>query len=169
MVLVFAEQQKGKFKKATLEAITYGAKTAQLLNTTCGALVLGAAEGVENLGVYGATKIYQVADSGLNHFDSQTYATVISDAAKSLGATVVIMGHSSTGKSLLGRIAIRLDAGSVAGANQLPTVDGSFKVNKNVFSGKAIATYEVSSDVNRGRVGSIRRKGNEGAWKLGNH
>jgi len=147
MVLVFAEQQKGKFKKATLEAITYGAKTAQLLNTTCGALVLGAAEGVENLGVYGATKIYQVADSGLNHFDSQTYATVISDAAKSLGATVVIMGHSSTGKSLLGRIAIRLDAGSVAGANQLPTVDGSFKVNKNVFSGKAIATYEVSSDV----------------------
>jgi len=29
----------------------------------------------------------------------------------------------------------------------LPTVDGGFKVKKNVFSGKAIAEYEVSSPV----------------------
>ncbi len=147
MVLVFAEQQKGKFKKATLEAITYGAKTAQLLNTTCAALVIGNAEGVDNLGVYGATKIYQINAEGLNDFDSQSYAAAIANAAKELGAKVIIMGHSSTGKSLLGRVAIRLEAGSVAGVNQLPSVEGGFKVNKNVFSGKAIATYELSSEV----------------------
>jgi len=147
MVLVFAEQQKGKFKKATLEAITYGAKTAQLLNTSCSALVIGQAEGIDQLGVYGASKVYQVSNDNLNDFDSQTYAAVIANAAKATDAKVVIMGHSSSGKSLLGRVAIRLEAGSVAGVNQLPSVDGGFKVNKNVFSGKAIATYEVSSDV----------------------
>ena len=60
---------------------------------------------------------------------------------------MVIVSHSSTGKSLIGRLAVRLDAGSVAGVNQLPTVDGGFKVKKNVFSGKAIAEYEISSPV----------------------
>ena len=59
---------------------------------------------------------------------------------------MVILNHTSTGKSLLGRLAARMDAGSVAGVKTVPTNDGVFKVKKNVFSGKAIATYEVNSD-----------------------
>jgi electron transfer flavoprotein alpha subunit len=42
---------------------------------------------------------------------------------------------------------VRLEAGSVAGVNAVPTNNGSFKVSKAVFSGKAIATYEVSSPI----------------------
>ncbi|MEO1714453.1 MAG: electron transfer flavoprotein subunit alpha/FixB family protein, partial [Bacteroidota bacterium] len=82
----------------------------------------------------------------LNQFDSQVYTKVIATAANELGATVVVLSHSSTGKSLLGRLAVRLEAGSVAGVNAVPTVDGGFKVTKSVFSGKAIAQYEINSD-----------------------
>ncbi|MEM9885836.1 MAG: electron transfer flavoprotein subunit alpha/FixB family protein [Bacteroidota bacterium] len=148
MVLVFAEHQKGAFKKAAFETVTYAAKTAQLLGTECAALVLGNAEEAGQLGKYGATKVYQIKDINLEQFDSQVYTASISAAAQELGAKVVVLSHSSTGKSLVGRLAVRLNAGSVAGANALPTVEGDqFTVAKGVFSGKAIATYAVSSEV----------------------
>lgn len=148
MVLVFAESQKGQFKKAAFEAITYGYKTAQAMGTDCVALTLGTVSGAEELGTYGASKIYNVADASLDNFDSQVYAAVIGDAAKQLGAPVVILNHSSSGKSLLGRLAARLEAGSAPGVNQIPEISGdSFNVKKNVFSGKAIANVSISSAV----------------------
>lgn len=145
MVLVFAESQKGTFKKSAFEAVTYGYKTAQAMGAECVALTLGSAAGADQLGKYGASKVYNVADTSLDNFDSQVFAAVIGDAAKQLGAEVVVLSHSSSGKSLLGRLAARLEAGSVPGVNHVPTVDGAFKVKKNVFSGKAIAEVEVKS------------------------
>ncbi len=147
MVLVFAESQKGQFKKSAFEAITYGKKTADAMGTTCAALVLGTASGADELGKYGASNVYHVAADSLDQFDSQVYANVIAQAVEKVGAKVVIVSHSSTGKSILGRIAVRLNAGSVAGVNSVPTADGAFKVKKNVFSGKAIAEYQIDSDV----------------------
>ncbi|MEL7020420.1 MAG: electron transfer flavoprotein subunit alpha/FixB family protein [Bacteroidota bacterium] len=146
MVLVFAETVKGQFKKNALETVTYGKKTAEALGTECVALVLGNAADAAQLGKYGASKVYHVADANLDNFDSQVYTTVIAAAADQVGAQVVVLSHSSTGKSLIGRLAARMDAGSVAGANAIPTTDGGFKVTKSVFSGKAIATYEIKSD-----------------------
>ncbi|MFT4761205.1 MAG: electron transfer flavoprotein alpha subunit [Paraglaciecola sp.] len=146
MVLVFAETQKGKFKKAAFEAVTYGYKTAQAMGTNCVALTIGAVEDAGLLGKYGASKVLNMSDEVLNNFDSQTYTAAIAGAADSIGANVVIICHTATGKSLLGRLAARMNAGSVAGVKTVPTIDDGFKVKKGVFSGKAVATYEVSSD-----------------------
>lgn len=148
MVLVFAESPNGKLKKSAFEAVTYGRKTADILGTDCVALTLG--DNVDSpgqLGIYGASKVYNVKASALNQVDSQVYTSVIAKAAEELGATMIVMNHSSTGKSILGRLSARLNAGSVAGVNAVGTNNGSFKVSKNVFSGKAIATYEVTSAV----------------------
>ena len=147
MILVLADSPNGQLKKGSFEAVTYGKKVADAMGTECAALVLGSADNAGQLGQYGAAKVIHINDDQLNNFDSQVYTSVITDVAKQLDAKVVIVSHSSTGKSLIGRLAVRLDAGSVAGVNQLPTVDGGFKVKKNVFSGKAIAEYEVSSPV----------------------
>ncbi len=147
MVLVLADSPNGQLKKGSFEAVTYGKKVADAMGTQCTALVLGSAGDAGQLGQYGATKVVHLNNDQLNNFDSQVYTSVVADVAKQLGAQVVIVSHSSAGKSLVGRLAVRLDAGSVAGVNQLPTVDGGFKVKKNVFSGKAIAEFEVSSPV----------------------
>ena len=145
MVLVFAEASKGHFKKAALEAVTYGKKVAAALGTDCAALTLGNVEEAGQLGQYGASKVYNVA--GISAFDSQVYATVIAEAVKQTEATVVVLCHTSTGKSLAGRLAVRLGAGLVSGANSLPEINGGFKVKKSVFSGKAIAHYDLKSPV----------------------
>ena len=145
MVLVFAEASKGHFKKAALEAVTYGKKVAAALGTDCAALTLGNVEEAGQLGQYGASKVYNVA--GISAFDSQVYATVIAEAVKQTEATVVVLCHTSTGKSLAGRLAVRLGAGLVSGANSLPEINGGFTVKKSVFSGKAIAHYDIKSPV----------------------
>lgn len=147
MVLVFAETQKGKLKKTAFEAVTYGYRTAQALGTDCVALVTGQVEDAGQLGKYGASKVYQIEDPALAQFDSQVFTQAIAGAAKELGAKVIILSHSTTGKSLLGRLAARLDAGSVPGVNAVPTTDGGFKVRKPVFSGKAIAEMEIKTDI----------------------
>ncbi len=148
MVLVFAESPKGKFKKAAFETVSYGRKVADILGTDCVALTLGdLKDDAAQLGTYGASKVLQVNDATLNHFDSQVYAAVIAQAVGQVDAKTIILSHSSTGKSLLGRLAVKLNAGSVSGVNTLPTNDGAFKIKKNVFSGKAIAEYSISSEV----------------------
>ena len=147
MVLVYVESPNGSFKKAAFEAVTYGHKTAQVLGTQCVALTLGTANDAGQLGKYGAAQVLNVANENLNNFDSQTYTGIIAAIAQQVGAQVIVLNHSSTGKSLLGRLAAKLDAGSVSAVKTVPTVDGGFKVKRNVFSGKAIAEYEVKSEV----------------------
>ncbi len=147
MVLVYAEHQNGRFKKAAFETVFYGYKTAQALGVECMALTVGKVEGAEELGNYGASKILQVQDANLDHFDSQVYTAVIAQAAEQVGAKVIIVAHNSTGKSVLGRLAARLEAGSVAGANAVPITEEGFRVAKPVFSGKAFATYEIKTDI----------------------
>jgi electron transfer flavoprotein alpha subunit len=143
MVLVFAESLSGHIKKTALEAVSYGYKVAQLLGTEVSVITVGNAEGAEKLAQYGASKVYNVAASG---FDSQVYASVIAQAAEKVGATVVVLAHSSTGKSIAGRLAVRLSAGNISGATSLPVVEGgALKVRKGVFSGKAIAEYTLAT------------------------
>ena len=146
MVLIFAESQQGQCKKAAFEAVTYGSQTARLLGTQCAALTLGTVSNAGELGRYGADKVLNISHASLEYFDSQLYTAAIAGAAEQLGASTVVLAHTSTGKSLLGRLAVRLNAGSVSAAKGLPAVQGSNLIlSKGVFSGKAVATYEITS------------------------
>ena len=149
MVLVYAESPNGHIKKSAFEAVTYGKKTAEALGTECVALVLGKTEdNASILGKYGASKVYQIDNEALASFDSQSYTAAIANACNELNASVVILSHSSTGKSLAGRLSVRLNAGLVSGVNSVPEKDGdSIVVKKPVYSGKAIANYKIETSV----------------------
>lgn len=144
-ILVYAESQNNAFKKTTFETVNYGKKIAQSMGTECIALTIGSADG-SALGTYGADKVLAVKGDHVTDFDSQVYASVIAEVANNQNAEVVIVPHSAEGKALLGRLSIKLDAGSVSGVNALPELTEGFQVRKSVFSGKAYAMYEISSD-----------------------
>ena len=147
-VLVFAEATKSNFKKSAFEAVTYGAKAAAQLGTSCVALVVGEANDAGQLGNYGASRVLQVSGEATSNFDSQVFATAIAETAKQVDAQLVVLSHTSTGKNLLGRVGIKLDAGTVPGVNTLPSGNaGSLTFGKPVFSGKALAKVRVSSPV----------------------
>lgn len=149
MVLVFAESPGGQIKKSAFEAVTYGKKVAEMQGTNCVAITVGSnVKEAGELGQYGAEKVYNIADDRLNNMDSQVVAAALAAAASELKSTTIILSHSSTGKSIAGRLAVRMQAGLVSGVNSLPELNnGVFQVKKSVFSGKAIAEYAIESPV----------------------
>ena len=149
MVLVYTEINKGKVKKASLEAVNYAAKIAELTGSSVTALAINAdAAQLEEIGKAGAKKILSVKNDALASLDSMLISATVEQAAKAEGAKIIIFSFDITGKAAAPRLSARLKAGLVAGAVDYPIVNGgSLEVKKNVFSGKATAVYSINSDI----------------------
>ena len=145
-VLVYTESEEGKFKKIALEAVSYAKGVADLLGTSVTAVAINGDDASE-LGTYGASKILQVSNDKLQKFNAQGYADVISQAAKKEEAQVVIISSSANGKYIAPLLAINLEAGFVPNVMELPISTTPFKVKSNVFSNKAFAETEFTSNI----------------------
>jgi len=124
-VLVYVEQVDGKFKKSVFEAVSYAKAIADKTGTSLTAVSIGnvADSELQELGKYGAAKVLNVASAELKNFVNQAYA-------------------------LAPRVAVKLKAGLVDGAVELPQLDGGkFLVKKGAFSGKAFAVTELTSAI----------------------
>ena len=147
-VLVFIDHSEGHVKKASLEALSYGAAVAGHLGTTAEGIILGTVtEDLAALGKYGVKKIHQLAQESLNHLDAQVYAKITAETATATGANVVVFSNNLSGKAVAPRVAVRLKAGLVSGAVALPDTSNGFVVKKNVFSGKAFANISLNSPI----------------------
>lgn len=149
-VLVYVENAEGKFKKSTFEVVSYARAVADLLKTDLLAISIGDVkqEELSNLGKYGASKVLNVSDDKLKTFNSQAYASVISEAAKKENASVIILANSFSGKGLAPRISVKLKAGLADSAVDLPKVENDrLIVKKTAFSGKAFAFVALSSAI----------------------
>lgn len=149
-VLVYVENADGKFKKSTFEVVSYARAVADLLKTDLQAISIGNVqqEDLSNLGKYGASKVLNVSDDKLKTFNSQAYASVISEAAKKENASVVILANSFSGKGLSPRISVKLQAGLADSAVDLPKVEkDTLIVKKTAFSGKAFAFVALNSAI----------------------
>lgn len=148
-ILVYTEINKGKVKKASLEAVNYSAKIAELTGSSVTALAINAdAAQLEEIGKAGANKVLSVKNDALKSLDSMLICEVVEITAKAENSKVIIFSFDITGKSVAPRLSAKLKAGLVAGAVDYPAVNGStFEVKKNVFSGKATAIYTMKSDI----------------------
>lgn len=147
-VLIFADQSDGQIRKSTYEALSYGAKVAELTGTVAEAIVLGTVlDSLSELGKYGITKVHHVPDNGLEHMDARCYTAVIAEAVQQTGADTVIFSNNITGKAVAPRLSARLKAGLVAGAVSLPDLAGGFSVRRSVFSGKAYANVSINTPI----------------------
>lgn len=148
-VLVLAEQEQGAFKKKTFEAVQYAAHIAQQTSGSVTALVFGAMpnDKLAELGAYGAQKVLHVSDDRLATLNAKAYTKAIVTAAEKEGAKVIVGLYDVTGKAVAPRVAAKLKAGLVSGAVAHPVLDNGFVVKKTVFSGKAFANVNITSDV----------------------
>ncbi|MCH2200041.1 MAG: electron transfer flavoprotein subunit alpha/FixB family protein [Flavobacteriales bacterium] len=141
-ILVYSELKNGKATKSGLEAVSYAKKASTVLGGEVTVITSGAIEGDGGMGAYGADKILNASEATS---DSQQLTRLVAAAAESTGADTIIINHDATGKLVAPRVAVKLNAGIVAGAIDVPSNDGGFKVKKGVFSGKAIAEVTVTS------------------------
>jgi len=147
-VLVFAESANGKIKKAGFEGVSYAKNTADKLGASVTAIIFGNVESSEiaELGAYGAAKVLHVKGAEFDNFESLPYTDAIAQAAEKENAKVIVFPFDSSGKAIAPRLSAKLKAGLVSGALSYPDASAGFKVKKNVFSGKAIAEVEITTD-----------------------
>ncbi len=145
-VLVYTESEEGTFKKIAFEAVSYAKGIADMLGTSVTAVSINGNE-INQLGNYGASKVLQISNDQLQNFNAQAYADAISQAAKNEGAQVVVVSSSANSKYLAPLLAVNLEAGYVPNVVALPTNSSPLKVKSNVFSNKAFADTEFTTDV----------------------
>ncbi len=143
-VLVYAENAGGLFKKATFEAITYAFDIAGGTPVTAVAIGPASNEELQALGQFGAARVLHIADSSFQNFDARVYARIISDAAAQVNATKVVLANTYSGKSLAPRVAVRLKAGLVPAAVDLPAANG---IKRTVYSNKGFADTIAKTSV----------------------
>jgi len=148
-VLVLVENTDGNIKKKSFEAVQYAAEIAKKAGITATAVVLGtiADSELENLGTYGVQKVMHVADERLNELHTRAYASALIAAAQKEGSKIIIALHDLNGKAVLPRVAVKLKAGLVSGALSYPDLEKGFVIKKAVFSGKAFAFVNITSDI----------------------
>jgi len=147
-VYIFIDHSEGHVKKASLEALSYGAALAAQMNTTAEGILLGTiTTDPADLGKYGIKKIHHAAQESLNALDAQVDAKIIADLMGAAGDSVLIFSHNTAGKAIAPRVAVRCKAGLVTGAIALPDTSNGFVVKKTVFSGKAFANISLNTTV----------------------
>lgn len=145
-VLIFIDQFEQQIKKASYEALTYGADLAAATGTQAVGVILGSTTAsLADLGKYGVSKVLHVQDDKLNHFDAQLYATVLAQVAEQQGADVMVFSNNMNGKAIAPYLSVKLKAGLASGAVAIPDTSGDFVVKTSVFSGKAFANVAVNS------------------------
>lgn len=137
-VLVYIDSKGGVAKNAK-EAVYYG---SQLAGGKAVVVTAGDAsnDALAELGKYGASKVINHAGD----LDGQQLTKLVTETANAEGAEYVVFSQDLTGKAVAPRVAIRLNAGHVSGATNLPEGDGTVKVNS--FSGKAISYVKFNTD-----------------------
>lgn len=149
-VLVIAEISKGKIKKASLEATNYAFQIANQLSKNVTALIIGETTGthLDELGKAGASKILITNDKKLESGDARIICKVIADVITKENAEVIIFSHDFNSKNIASYLSAKVNAGIVPAAVDFPEItNGTFTVKKNVFSGKASASYVIESPI----------------------
>ena len=152
-VLIVVETAEGHVRTASLSAVTFGKKMAELHGGKLNLLVLGkgldaAAGEAAKLG--GAEVL--VADAPeLEHPLAETWAAAIAQAAKDSGASVVAATATSVGKDVLPRVAALLDAGM---ASDVVAITAANRFRRPVLYGAVLAEVEVGTPI---VVASVRQ------------
>ena len=144
-VLVYTESEEGTFKKIAFEAVSYAKGIANMLGTSVTAVSINGKH-TDQLGKYGVSKVLSVSSEQLDNFNALAYADVIAQAAQQEASNVVIISSSANCKYLAPLLAINLEAGYVPNVIELPSSITPFNIKSNVFSNKAFANSEITTE-----------------------
>jgi electron transfer flavoprotein alpha subunit len=159
-VWVFAEQHDGEIQSITFELLGEGRKLADSLGMKLCAVLLGSnvQERTAELIARGADKVYLVDRPELEHFQDESYANVLVDLVNRHKPNVFLCGASTIGRSLVSRVAVRVNAGLTADCTGL-AIDPKTRnllQTRPAFGGNIMATIETPNA--RPQMATVRHK-----------
>lgn len=144
-VLVFADAANGKFKKSAFEAVSYGKKVAEQLNTNLVAVTVNTSSN-EELFTYGAQKVISVLVDTLTSFNAKAYSSIIKQVADAQNASVIVLDSSIDTLHVAPLVAVAMDAGYASNVVALPSSVAPFTIKRKVFSNKGFANTVISTE-----------------------
>jgi electron transfer flavoprotein alpha subunit len=142
-VLIVLEYQNEQLKKGMTAALAYGQAIKNCKNHESFILIIGSKKADQHfLGNYQASKIIFPAVE-INPADNRQLAAAIAKTAIDKACDYIIFGNSLLAKTVAPRVAVRLQAGYLAGATSIPNESGQFQ--KKVFSAKVTATVSIKT------------------------
>lgn len=137
-IWTLAEIEQGDLKGITFELLSAARQLAEGLGGyKVGALVVGHEMGglVSRLAEHGAD-VVAVADApGLTQAPADVVTRVLAPFLSEQQATIVLLGHTSAGKDLAGRLAIRMGCGVIADATAVAVEHGKPVITRSIFGG----------------------------------
>ena len=148
-VLIYVESNGSEIKKSSLDAVSYGAQVALKAGGTATVVAIGniPADQLTALGNFGAAKVLQVTGDSFNQNAPLPTAAAVIQAAKQIGAKVIVLPKSTLVDSFVAKVASQLKAGIVTNVTELPDTGNGFQVKRSIFTRKAFATVAINTDV----------------------
>ncbi len=145
-VLIYAESENGKFKKNAFEVASYGHQVAKQMGTTVTAITVNSANAHE-LGLYGVSKVLNVANDKLKTFNAKAFAHSIAQAAKNENASTIIISSSADTRFLAPILTANVEGGYVPNVVNVPESISPFVVKRTAFSNKGFAHTQINSPI----------------------
>ncbi len=159
-VWVFAEQREGNISSVSFELLNKARELAKDLDTYVGAVFLGnkIKEKAESLVWRGADKVFVVEDPYLENYVAENYTRAIVELIKKYKPQVFLAGATSSGRSLVSRIAVTIYTGLTADCTGLD-IDKEKKrliQTRPAFGGNIMA--EIITPNFRPQMATVRHK-----------
>jgi len=145
-VLAYVESSNGKIKKNAFEIVSYSYALAKQLGIKMVVLSFNV-ENNSELNNYGATTIIKVSSPELDNFDAQIRSNVISQVAKSINASHVVVSSSVNSRYMTPLLAVELEAGYLSNVVELPSSLSPFTIKRTSFTNKAFCDATINSDI----------------------
>ncbi len=143
-VWVFAEQRQGEIMPVAIELLGEGKKLAAEIGTELCAVLCGngVAGLVSELFEYGADKVYLAEAPELEHYTTDGYGKVITEAINEYKPEIVLLGATHIGRDLGPILAVKANTGLTADCTRLEIdpEDKKIRQTRPAFGGNLMAT-----------------------------
>lgn len=159
-VWVFIEQKKGKVQSVSYELLGKAQELAKKLSTKVGAVILGynIDDQLDELIWRGADIVYLVQAPELANFQDEPYTNVLVNLIQKYRPEILLCGATSIGRSLISRVAVKINAGLTADCTALD-IEPDKKIllqTRPAFGGNIMAT--IISPNHRPQMATVRHK-----------
>ena len=146
-ILVYTESEGNKYKKQSLEAVSYAKELANISGKKLYTLSFNV-ENTEALNNYGPDHNILVNDKKLINFKAKTYSNLISDVANEIKASFIILTNSSNSRYIAPIISIKLDSSYFSNVVELPKSLSPLSLKSSCYTNKAFVINSSESKIN---------------------
>ena len=146
-IWIVADQKlNGSVRKVTFEALSH-ARSALVPNlegaTLCGVIMADSISSQpEEMGKFGAQKVYAVESPHLKEFNPDSYTKALSELIKKHSPKIVLVGHSSFSEDYIPRVSARTGSGLAMEVVDMGIADGGLEIRRYSHSSRAVSTQQ---------------------------